>query len=538
MLAFLTWSSIITAVIVHEKRQERRERDRREREAEERRWELEREYERKRQEEENRKRGLERQEQLRQQRENELRIARLKEIERKKKLLEEEKKREEVNRKLNEIIEKTKKANIQWNNIKKEIISKYLLSIDYTSNLYNYIHDNISINYDKYINLCISSIAESFVYKRNIKRIFNNYLSKINSEDLQTKKQNYILIGKTGAGKSCLINYLLSLIGEKRAKEGETLDSETSTIKRYENDTDNFTLTDTIGIEATNEERCLENIEEMIKKRFDQCSKRIENNIHGIIYCIKSDDTRVERNERNLIKRLKDIYPKKGIKFIVALTHHINSLDKKIYNALKTEFKDTFDIFEVNSKEAKLDLGNKDLIIKEKGKEKIIDFINSNTEEAKSISLINYKHKKIQDLYILNYSYTKRKLIMELGNYSNQNYLNNILSRLLSDEIKINKLSEYQYVNELKAQSDQIRESFHKFFFPRSINELSDLLSNEKSKILDCNSPDNCVIIAEEEIKSIFINSGYSETSSIIFANFHKKLIEHLFNRIVEDLGK
>ena len=36
------------------------------------------------------------------------------------------------------------------------------------------------------------------------------------------------------------------------------MDSETSTIQWHENKSDNFTLTDTIGIEATNEKRSLE----------------------------------------------------------------------------------------------------------------------------------------------------------------------------------------------------------------------------------------------------------------------------------------
>ena len=47
------------------------------------------------------------------------------------------------------------------------------------------------------------------------------------------------------------------------------MDSETSTIQWHENKSDNFTLTDTIGIEATNEKRSLEKIEKMIKQHFD-----------------------------------------------------------------------------------------------------------------------------------------------------------------------------------------------------------------------------------------------------------------------------
>ena len=157
------------------------------------------------------------------------------------------------------------------------------------------------------------------------------------------------------------------------AKEGETLDPETSIIQRYENKSDNFTLTDTIGIEATNEERSLEKIEEMIKQHFEEKTKNIENNIHGIIYCIKSDNTRVEQKERDLIKRLMNIYPKKGIKLIIAITYYINKINRKVFNLLKKEFGDSITIFEVNSKKELTDLG----VIKESGRDKIIDFINT-----------------------------------------------------------------------------------------------------------------------------------------------------------------
>ena len=62
------------------------------------------------------------------------------------------------------------------------------------------------------------------------------------------------------------------------------MDPVASTIQRYENKSDNFTLADIFGIETTKEERSLEKIEEMIKQHFDENTKNFENNIHGIIY--------------------------------------------------------------------------------------------------------------------------------------------------------------------------------------------------------------------------------------------------------------
>ena len=183
------------------------------------------------------------------------------------------------------------------------------------------------------------------------------------------------------------------------------MDSETSTIQWHENKSDNFTLTDTIGIEETNEERSLEKIEEMIKQHFNENTKNFENNIHGIIYCIKSDSTRVEQKERDLIKRLMNIYPKKGIKFIISITYHINKQNKRIYNFLKKEFGDSITIFEVNSKKESTDFG----VIKESGRDKIIDFINTNSNDANSAVMLNYKSKKIKEMYERDYKQNKNQ---------------------------------------------------------------------------------------------------------------------------------
>ena len=53
---------------------------------------------------------------------------------------------------------------------------------------------------------------------------------------------------------------------------------------------------------------------------------------------LKSDSTRVEKKERDLIRRLMNIYHKKGIKFIISIIYHINKQIKRIYNFLKKEF--------------------------------------------------------------------------------------------------------------------------------------------------------------------------------------------------------
>ena len=395
-------------------------------------------------------------------------------------LAEQERKRREEERILEENNQRIVRANEEWINRRDYIISNFLLSVNYLSELSTYFESSINVDYTRPINLCISFIRNSDFYQKNIKIIFNKYLNEINKEVLEIKKQNYILIGKTGSGKSCLINYLLSLKGDKMAKEGETLDPETSIIQRYENKSDKFTLTDTIGIEATNEERSLEKIEEMIKQHFEEKTKNIENNIHGIIYCIKSDNTRVEQKERDLIRRLMNIYPKKGIKLIIAITYYINKINRKVFNLLKKEFEDSITIFEVNSKKELTDLG----VIKESGRDKIIDFINTQSNDANSAVILNYKSKKIKEMYKINYAQNKLNLYDCIGNFINASHLNTILSWLLPDENFILDFSNLDFIQELNGLSTNIRNSFHSDFIKNLSNNLSYILGKEKIPLL------------------------------------------------------
>lgn len=471
---------------------------------------------------------------LEEQRQQQLFEARMIEELNKQILAEEERFRREEERLLEENYQRTVRDNENWINRRDYIISNFLQSVNYLSELSKYFESiNVDYIYTKSVNLCISFIRNSDFYQKNIKIIFNKYLNEINKEVLEIKKQNYILIGKTGAGKSCLINYLLSLKGDKMAKEGETLDPETSIIQRYENESDNFTLTDTIGIEATNKERSLEKIEEMIKQHFEEKTKNIENNIHGIIYCIKSDSTRVEQKERDLIRRLMTIYPKKGIKLIIAITYHINKRNRRVFNLLKKEFGDSITIFEVNSKKELTDLG----VIKESGRDNIIDFINTQSNDANSAVILNYKSKKIKEMYETNYTLNKLNLFNCVGNYTNASYLNTILSCLLPDENFISDFSNLVFVQDLNTFSSNIRNSFHSNFIKNLSNNLSYQLGLEKNLYINCTIQENYSSLAESKVENYFINTGFNEANSLVYIKFYQNLINPLFDIILEDLN-
>ena len=101
---------------------------------------------------------------------------------------EEERIRREEERILEEDTQRIIRANEEWINKRNEIFSYFFESVNYKCEISKYF-ESYNVDYTKYINLFISFLRNSEFYKRNIKIIVNNYLSQINKEVLETKKQ-------------------------------------------------------------------------------------------------------------------------------------------------------------------------------------------------------------------------------------------------------------------------------------------------------------------------------------------------------------
>ena len=126
---------------------------------------------------------------------------------------------------------------------------------------------------------------------------YSEYDSKKN---INKEKVNIIVAGKTGVGKSSLINYIF---GKEVAKVGDG-QPVTQEIQEYDLENDNITLFDTKGIEAKDYEKTLDNIKKYLELRQDSPDEN--DDIHIAWLCISERGDRIEEADRELLKILSE----------------------------------------------------------------------------------------------------------------------------------------------------------------------------------------------------------------------------------------
>lgn len=129
----------------------------------------------------------------------------------------------------------------------------------------------------------------------------------------QTFPTNVLLLGKTGVGKSSLLNYLF---GEDQAETGTGKPVTGAGIYRHPtfpfHDMD-ITLYDSWGLEPDKGARWREIIEDEVRKHD---TRDIRDWFHTIIYCIDAQRSRIDDFEIDIIKSLED----SGNRLVFALT--------------------------------------------------------------------------------------------------------------------------------------------------------------------------------------------------------------------------
>lgn len=182
--------------------------------------------------------------------------------------------------------------------------------------------------------------------EKSIKDLLNQYESKNEIFIEKTKSRfseiqnfpnrcNVLVIGKTGVGKSTLIN---SIFRKELAESGSGAPV-TQAIEQFSQDGCPITIYDTVGLEVVNEIELPSEVERekekekghisVVKKEvasvISQREEDVQNQIHLIWYCINSSSDRLEQAEETWIKELSE----QDIPIILVLT---KTLAEEEYN--------------------------------------------------------------------------------------------------------------------------------------------------------------------------------------------------------------
>ena len=158
------------------------------------------------------------------------------------------------------------------------------------------------------------------IIKENSKQLIKDLL-----KENEIKHLNLQIIGKTGVGKSTLVN---AIFGEKVAdvKKGEPCTMET---KCYESEKYDFIrIYDTRGIEISKDFDIEKVFNETLKDIKEKCEKNEPDNlIHCLLYCFTG--TRFEREEGEILVKLRQTYEGKKLPIILVLTQDIGEEDEE-----------------------------------------------------------------------------------------------------------------------------------------------------------------------------------------------------------------
>jgi len=220
---------------------------------------------------------------------------RIKELEEKDK-----KKEKEEEDKKNKLKDGTK----EWNEKEKKLIEKFLNEIDF-----NYIKNilekkDLTIIKENTFEHEFSRIfTEGLKDNEKLKEKHNSIFRSIKNNIKEIQSLNFLIAGRSGVGKTALTNAILKF---NKAIEGENIDSQTSAITAYSNPTvvPGIVIYDTIGVEATSNDRNIEKIKKGIKETFDQNLNNPEGHFMVYYTALKMNPEIIElkRGKSSLLK--------------------------------------------------------------------------------------------------------------------------------------------------------------------------------------------------------------------------------------------
>ena len=280
---------------------------------------------------------------------------------------------------INYLGKKGKLKNKNYEEQKAKLLEEYLeiLRKDLNSVKYNFItnimqkNDNFSQIDDIVNNILVLENYQGKTYKKIINRI-GEFRFITNSKNI-----NILVLGKTGVGKSTLINSILKLEGKEEINtNSETGDSVTrGKPKGYvSSKTPGLRLWDTEGISLSNEiDKSLKDTQDFINN--NALTNNPENFINCIWYCVNGE--RFEEKELIFITKLMDLYTDKNLPMIIVYTKAIDDnvdipMIAKIQKRFESFNRKVF-IYKILAKDKQIISNGKGITIKSYGIKELID---------------------------------------------------------------------------------------------------------------------------------------------------------------------
>ena len=345
-------------------------------------------------------------------------------------------------------------------------------------------------NFNKeYMTYCSKFINSLKANEQKIVNEFNIKDSKILIEHI-----NFIVIGKSGIGKSTFINESLLLSKEKKAKEG-IRKSITQKSSLYESDKLKMVrMWDTQGLDyKISQEFILNEVKNIVENGL---KKGPDHYINIILYCITGE--RFHDEDGQLIYEIMKLYPSDNLPVIITqlqsyFIERAKNMQKEIraflYNYLDKSLADKIEIRDIVARDRKVNIG----VFKARG---IPELLRISVElMGKAITSSTYKKfsqeiEKICKVYVekkINFIEEQFKNEMELLDVSRNMYAEDIEDLLENPEKKqIKALSEMNIYSKIEDKK-YFEENFIKIMKNKFIdiyNNLNDTdILNEKKEI-------------------------------------------------------